>query len=285
MQSDFTIGKVASSTQAHSRHPCEHNLGCTLAGLASARQSLLELARVKKLSELASHLDKPDQVYAMSRLNPARSGLADRSWVPATMTRNQDFPEAVTSSLGRPWLWMAKPGAWLSDPVAFRQLGVGQFMFGLAGHSLLLLFPGQSFVDLNIDICQAGSRIRSMSVQDLERFMKDSGVRHCTLDANMAVWVPYGWVPMCIAGLASPGTPLATHAMLPFVNSDMVWVRRDTMRAILSSLESYETGIEGSVGRALDRDLETVKVWLSEALEGDSNDGSGQGQCDGGRQS
>ena len=228
------------------------------------------MARLKKLSELAAHLDRPDQVYAMARLNPGRSGLSDRSWVPATMIRNQDFPEGVTSSLGRPWLWMAKPGAWLSDPVAFRQLGVGQFMFGLEGHSLLLLFPGQSFVDLNIDTCQAGRRIRSMSAQDLDRFMKDSGVRHCTLDDNRAVWVPYGWVPMCVAGLDSPDAPLATHAMLPFVNSDMAWARREVMRAVLSSLDSYETGIEGSVGRALDRDLETVRVWLSEALEGDT---------------
>ena len=185
------------------------------------------------------------------------------------MIKKQDFPDPVTTHLGRPWLWMAKPGAWLADPVAFRQLGVGQFMFGLAGQSLLLLFPGQSFVDLNIDICQAGSRIRSMSALELERFMKDSGLRHCTLAARMAVWVPYGWVPMCIASLASPGAAMATHAILPYINSDMIWMSRASMRPVLASLDSYESGFEGAVGRALERDLEAVKLYLSEALEGD----------------
>ena len=40
----------------------------------------------------------------------------------------------------------------------------------------------------------------------------------------------------------------------------------------MSSLESYESGLEGTVGRALDKDHDAVKQWLSEALEGDSED-------------
>ena len=53
---------------------------------------------------------------------------------------------------------------------------------------------------------------------------------------------------------------------------DMVWYSRGMMPAVLSSLESYESGLEGTVGRALERDLEAVKQWLSEALEGDGDD-------------
>ena len=263
-------------TPAHRRHARAQTLGSTIARLECAGQSLLDLASLKKLAELAKHLEQPDQVYAMARLNANRTTLADfQSWVPASFLANQDYPESVTTSLGRPWIWMAKPGAWMSDPVAFRQVAIGQFMFGLGGQSLLLLFPVQSFVELNIDVCQAGSRIRSMSVQELERFMLGSGVRHFTLSARTAVWVPYGWVPMCIAVLAS-GESLATHAILPFVNSDYVWQCRSLMRAVLSSLEAYESGLEGKQAETVDKDHEAVRLWLSEALEGDDADRDAQ---------
>jgi len=263
-------------TPAHRRHARAQTLGSTIARLECAGQSLLDLASLKKLAELAKHLEQPDQVYAMARLNANRTTLADfQSWVPASFLANQDYPESVNTRLGRPWIWTAKPGAWMADPVAFRQVAIGHFMFGLGGQSLLLLFPAQSFVELNIDICQAGSRIRSMSAQELERFMQDSGVRHFTLSARTAVWVPYGWVPMCIAVLAS-GESLATHAILPFINSDYVWQCRPLMRAVLSSLEAYDSGLEGKQAVQVDKDHEAVRLWLSEALEGDDADRDAQ---------
>ena len=121
----------------------------------------------------------------VGRANLAKAALKGYNWAPkelVSLASSQEIP-----SLAKPWILVATLGSWMAGPELFRCYGVGQFFFGHVGASVLLLFPGQSFLDLNIPLDKVSQRIARMSGDELEYFLKGSGARFTTLAADRAV--------------------------------------------------------------------------------------------------
>lgn len=260
---------------SHKRHLFLVVSGTARFGLKLAGQAIFESkAGTMARKTLSDGLAKSeDHVHMMARVSVSHTPLKDLGhWVPPTLIAQQCLPDS-TSTLGRPWVWKCRPGGFRAGPGDWLSFGIGQFVFGHEGQSVLLVCKAHSLLQLGISLPTASQRMGRMSSDDLEQLIEARAVQHATLTASTVVWVPYGWVPMAMACPVSPGDAVATHAFLPYFNEDLCHLARRTMRAVLDSLESYlaDPDLKGQSSRT-PKDIEGVSGWLTAALE--SADGS-----------
>ena len=198
--------------------------------MAIAREQIFQSpAGTKLLAHLAKETAGAT-VTAMGTLPSAKTRLTQAAaWVPATMSGKGFFPDAVTT-LGRPWVWQSRRGALRSGPRDWPSFGIGQFVFGWEGHSVLVLFHASVFEQLAIPLTWAAERIRAMSALDLGAIFKSTvppTQHHVVLTRSTAVWVPYGWVPMLMACPTESGADASvTGATLPFFSEPLHGRRR-----------------------------------------------------------
>ena len=219
-------------------------------------------------------MQNDQNVHMMARVSTNNTPLKEiGQWVPPQMASHQVKPDSP-SNLGRPWVWTSRPGGFRSGPVSWPAFGIGQFIFGFAGHSLLLLCSCEVLTQLGISLTGAAERMGRMRIEDLDHLFQTRAVQHVTLTDSMAIWVPYGWVPMAMACPAEAGEPATLHAFLPFYNDDLCHCSKATMYKVLASLESFEfdpTVIPlTDTGRRM-KDLTQVMEWLRAVLEGSSD--------------
>lgn len=244
------------------------NPGSTLESLSMARQAVFGTGDgLRVRAQLATAVSQ--MTHVMGRVSVSRSPLKDlRCWVPASMSTAGFVPDSV-STLGRPWIWASQPGVLRSGPTCWQSFGIGQFVFGFEGQSLLLLFSAQCFLNLGIPLATAVDRIRRMSPEEVEGLFSAGAVGHVTLAANTVVWVPYGWVPMAMACPTRPGDSVAVAGFLPFFNEDMCHNAGQVMFSFVDSLEAFEVDADSQpeLAARFNKDCGPVIEWLSTVLE------------------
>ena len=179
-------------------------------------------------------------VHHMVRLSMNKTGLKETEhWLPSGLRGQAYHPDAV-STLGRPWIWGSAQGGFRSGPSCWPSYGIGQFVFGWTGKSVLLLCRGSSMLELGISLTRIAERMDRMTPAELEQIIQSGAVVHATLTAATAVWVPYGWFPMVMACPGVGSMDRASGAYLPFFNQDLCFIARATMLHVLDSLSGYE---------------------------------------------
>ena len=208
------------------------------------------------------------QMFCMARVSVKDSLLkTSTEWVPPGLANLQCFPDAV-STMGRPWIWQSLPGGFRAGMECWVSYGIGQFLFGFEGKSLVLICDGTGMSKLGIDLARIDERMTKMSPENLEQLVTEKVVHFATLWASSVLWIPYGWVAMTMGCPLKPGQLKATHAFLPYFNQDLCFMARTAMRPILQCLESFETEDDQArkiVSRTV-KDIEAVADWIREVL-------------------
>ena len=257
-----------------------HHKGSALDRLLLAGQCLFDSQEGKRAKSkvVAAWRTSTASSVHIARANLPKSALKGYNWAPnelVSLASAQEIP-----SLTKPSIFVATPGAWMAGPQLWRCYGVGQFFFGHSGASLLLLFPGQSFLDLNIPLAAASQRLGNMSWDELEVFLKGSGARWTTLTGDRAVWVPYGWVPMGVASLSDGQSP-CIQAVWPYFADDLAasCATPELLRAFGEALDSVTVDQSLPTGARLLADLQAVSQWFDDIVAtGGSSDSCADGR-------
>jgi hypothetical protein len=111
----------------------------------------------------------------------------------------------------------------------------------LDGEFLLLAFDAGVLRDLNIPLAGAADRLVTMSPSELEQLFSPRTAVWWTLTPSRAAWVPYGWVPICIALNLDGDQPgkISTAAALPVFDSSLLHSKGNIMASFLHSLEAF----------------------------------------------
>ena len=153
-----------------------------------------------------------------------------------------------------------------SGPADWCSFGIGQFVFGWQGDSLLILLHGKVFEDLGIPLHSVRDRIHRMSEKDLKGIFYNRAVAHATLRRNVAVWVPYGWVPLCFAGLTSSKTTTVRCGTLPFYSDALCGEAGTVMSSFLAAIDAAFESVSPDQRGQYRRDTDPVATWLEQAL-------------------
>ena len=252
------------------RLPLAHTRGSSGLSLETARAAIFTSGvGVRTLNQMAGSF-MPDaavgQAYAYARINASRTALKDpSSWVPARMLAEGFAPDAL-STLGRPLILMASAGACLAVPEVWKAFGIGQFLFGHEGKSVVLLWPGRALAEVSVDICRITEQLSDLPSKDIDGLVAGAGMCQCTLTARTAIWVPYGWVPMVIPD--PQGKPV-TLATLPFYSAEMCLRAVAGMDLILEGLQKLRAVV---ASEEQGKDIDMVILWLQTALEAPSSE-------------
>ena len=153
---------------------------------------------LKAMRTMDASLDK-GYLHHMVRLSLTKTALKDtEQWLPSGLREQDLHPDALTT-LGRPWIWSSSQGGFRSGPASWPSYGIGQFVFGGTGKSVLLLCRASSMLELGISLTRIAERMARMTLGEMEQVIQSGAVQHATLTASTVVWVPYGWLPMVMA--------------------------------------------------------------------------------------
>lgn len=194
-----------------------HFLGTTVESLLLLRTAIFEEPEGVKMREKATRQqDAEGSATIVTRVSVNRTSLKDTAWVPAIFQETGRMPESL-SLLGRPWIWRSGQGHCRHGPADWSAFGVGQFVFGYEGHSLLFIFNGQHLEQLGIPVTRAVERLEKMSATEFEEFLNGNSMVHCLLKEQSVAWVPYGH---CVVAIGqTPGHSIG--AFMPFFNAKM----------------------------------------------------------------
>lgn len=222
----------------------------------------------KAMEHMDSSLDR-GFVHHMVRLALNKTPLKETEhWIPTGLSAQQFHPDSVTT-LGRPWIWTSMQGGFRTGPTSWPSYGIGQFVFGWSGRSVLLLCRGSSMLELGTSVLSIAERMDRMTPAELEEIVQSGAVLHATLTASTVVWVPYGWFPMVMACPGVGSTVRASGAFLPYYNEDLCFAASSVMSHVVEGLGSVEFKLDNdsATSERFKKDVGPVLHWLRVVLE------------------